>query len=89
MGTVTAGTMTTQSVYAWQTSPSNEALTYTSLTETWAEILNSAVTNYLVNANGSPRTTTVTMPNGMEERPVFTQRSGSVQRRTDLQGRNL
>jgi RHS repeat-associated protein len=67
MGTVTSGPMTTQAVYNWQTSPSNEAPTYSSLSETWAETNPApAVTTYLVNTNASPRTTTVILPNDVK-----------------------
>jgi hypothetical protein len=66
MGTMTAGTMTSQAVYAWQTNASN-APTYNTLTETWAHMdSGAAITSYLVNQNSSPRTTTITLPNGIK-----------------------
>jgi RHS repeat-associated protein len=66
MGTVTAGTMTTQSVYTWVTTPSSEPPTYTSVSETWASMdSGAAVTTYLLTpTNTSPRVTTITLPNG-------------------------
>ena len=64
MGTVTPGTLTTQAVYSWQTSAS-DAPNYSSVSETWAGMTSGpAVTTYLVYENASPRTTTVTLPNG-------------------------
>ena len=66
MGSMTAGTMTTDRVYAWTTS-SNKPPTYTSLTESWAYMDTAAVvTSYLVDQVSSPRTTTVTLPNGIK-----------------------
>lgn len=66
MGTMTAGTMTDQDVYNWQTTASNPP-TYTTLTETWAHMdTSAAVTTYVLNQNGNPRTTTVTKPNGVK-----------------------
>ena len=66
MGTVTAGTMTNQAVYHWQTS-TTDAPTYDTLTETWEHSdSGSAVTSYVLNPNAFPRTTTVTLPNGVK-----------------------
>ena len=65
MGTVTAGTMTTKRVYTWQTTASSPP-TYTTLTETWAHMdTSAAVTTYVVDQISTPRTTTVTLPNGV------------------------
>lgn len=66
MGTVTSGTMTNRRVYAWQTTASNPP-TYSTLTETWAHMdTSAAVTTYVLNQTATPRTTTVTMPNGIK-----------------------
>jgi len=66
MGTVSAGTMTSKAVYGWVTSLT-DAPTYTTMTESWAFIDTApSVTNYLINENSSPRTSTITLPNGVK-----------------------
>ncbi len=67
MGTVTAGTMTSKRVYNWQTSPTSAPPTYNTLTESWAHMdTDPVVTTYLLNQSAIPRTTTVTLPNGIK-----------------------
>lgn len=64
MGTVTQGTMSVQAVYNWQT-PASDAPSYTTLTESWDGMdAGAAVTTYDVHENSSPRTVTVTLPDG-------------------------
>jgi RHS repeat-associated protein len=64
MGTVTPGTMTKRQVYTWVTTASSPP-TYSTLTESWAFMDSSAaVTSYVVDSISTPRTTTVTLPNG-------------------------
>jgi RHS repeat-associated protein len=66
MGTLTSGTMTSKSVYGWVTS-STDAPTYSTLTESWSHMDTApAVTSYLINQSSSPRTTTITQPNGVK-----------------------
>src|SRR5690242_4684957 len=66
MGTVTIGTMTSRQVYGWQTSLT-DAPTYTTMTDSWA-FMDTApvVTNYAINENATPRTSTITLPNGVK-----------------------
>lgn len=66
-GTVTQGAMTHQEVYAYQFSNLTDAPTYTTMTETWTRDgvnTDQAVTSYEVHNNSTPRTVTVTLPNG-------------------------
>jgi RHS repeat-associated protein len=66
-GTVTPGLMTRQEVYGFQYTGLTDAPTFTSMTETWTRDgvnTDQAVTNYEVNQNSTPRTVTVTLPNG-------------------------
>ena len=66
MGTMTAGTMTSQNVYSWTTNASSPP-TYSTLTETWANMdTSAAVTTYVLNQSATPRTTTITLPNGVK-----------------------
>ena len=66
MGTVSAGTMTSRAVYGWQTTLT-DAPTYTTLTESWAYMDTApAVTNYAINQISTPRTSTITLPNGVK-----------------------
>src|SRR5215208_4448667 len=66
MGTLTSGTMTSKSVYGWVTT-STDAPTYSTLTESWSHMdTDPAVTSYLINQSSSPRTTTITQPNGIK-----------------------
>lgn len=77
-GTITAGSITREEVYNYplntsdttgtQASNLSEAPTYTSLTESWTRdgtpTMDQSVTQFSANPNGTPRTVTVTMPNG-------------------------
>lgn len=77
-GTITAGTLTREEIYNYplntsdttgtQASNLSEAPTFTSCTENWTRdgtsTMDQAVTQYSGNPNGTPRTVTVTMPNG-------------------------
>jgi RHS repeat-associated protein len=66
-GTVSQGAMTRQEVYAYQFTNLTDAPTYTSLTETWTTDgvnTDQATTQYEVHQNATPRTSTVTLPNG-------------------------
>jgi RHS repeat-associated protein len=66
-GTVTPGSMTRQEVYDYQFSNLTDAPTYTSMTETWTRDgvnTDQAVTSYEVHQNSTPRSVTVTLPNG-------------------------
>lgn len=66
-GTVTAGSMTQQEVYAFQETDLTDAPTYTLTTETWTKdgvTTDQAVTTYEVHENATPRTVTVPLPNG-------------------------
>lgn len=71
-GTVTAGAMTKQSVYNYPLSPDytlTDAPTYATLSESWADMDTApAVTSYAVNYNSTPRTITVTQPNGAKSK---------------------
>ncbi len=71
-GSVTnPGTMSTQTVYNYPATASNltSAPKYTTKTDTWANMdTAAAVTQYAVNNTASPRTTTVTLPNGTKTR---------------------
>ncbi|MGI8467429.1 MAG: RHS repeat-associated core domain-containing protein [Pyrinomonadaceae bacterium] len=67
-GTFTPGAMTRQMLYNYPLT-AGAALTsapqYTQMTETWANMdTPAAMTAYSVNNNGTPRTTSVTLPNG-------------------------
>jgi len=77
MGTVGQGSMTRKEVYNYplyvgdqsgtQSSGLTDAPTYTSLTEIWTRDgtnTDQAVTQYAVNETSSPRTVTITMPDG-------------------------
>jgi RHS repeat-associated protein len=66
-GTVTPGAMTRQEAYGFQYDNLTDAPTYTSLTETWTRdgvSTDQAVTGYEVHENSTPRTVTITLPNG-------------------------
>ncbi|HEX8735901.1 MAG TPA: hypothetical protein VF721_11285, partial [Pyrinomonadaceae bacterium] len=71
-GTVYQGAMTKQQTYNYPLSPVyglTDAPTYTTLTDTWTKdgVNNeTAVTNYLVQTNQSPRKITITAPNGLK-----------------------
>jgi RHS repeat-associated protein len=65
-GTVTAGTVTKQCVYNYPTTPDfnlTDAPKYTTLTETWDGMdTGAAITTYLLENNGTTRSTTITFP---------------------------
>jgi RHS repeat-associated protein len=66
-GTVTPGSMTRQEVYGYQFTNLTDAPTYISMTETWTRDgvnTDQAVTSYETHPNSTPRTVTVTLPNG-------------------------
>ena len=66
-GTVTPGPMTRQEVYGYQFENLTDAPTFTSMTETWTRDgvnTDQAVTSYEVHQNSTPRSVTVTLPNG-------------------------
>jgi RHS repeat-associated protein len=68
-GTVTPGLMTQQKVYDFQYTNLTDAPTFTSMTETWTRDgvnTDQATTHYEVHENTSPRTVTVTLPNGVK-----------------------
>ncbi|NNE67398.1 MAG: peptidoglycan DD-metalloendopeptidase family protein [Pyrinomonadaceae bacterium] len=70
-GTVTKGTMSTQTTYNYPATASNltSAPQYTTKTETWSGIdTAAAVTSYSVNNTANPRTTTITLPNGTKNK---------------------
>lgn len=79
-GTVTAGTMSKQVVYNYPLSPDytlNDAPTYSTQTESWDGMdTSAAVTNYNINFNSSPRTITVTQPNGVKSKQYLYNASG-------------
>ena len=79
-GTVTPGTMSKQAVYNYTLTPNyslTDAPTYTTLTESWAGMdTAAAVTNYSVSMNSSPRTITVTQPNGLKSKQYMFNASG-------------
>ena len=69
-GTVTQGLVTRRETYNYPLSPDNsltDAPSYTSMTESWTRDgtnFDSATTGYEVHQNSTPRTTTITLPNG-------------------------
>jgi RHS repeat-associated protein len=66
-GTVTQGTMSRQEVYDFQYTDLTDAPTFTSMTETWTRdgvSTDQATTSYEVHQNSTPRSVTVTLPNG-------------------------
>ncbi|MCA1579373.1 MAG: DUF4214 domain-containing protein [Acidobacteria bacterium] len=69
-GTITQGSLTRREQYNYPLTPNyalTDAPTYTSCTETWSRDgtnFDSATTTYEVFENASPRTVTVTLPNG-------------------------
>jgi RHS repeat-associated protein len=66
-GTVTPGSMTRQEAYDFQYANLTDAPTFTSMTETWTKDgvnTDQAVTSYEVHHDSTPRTVTVTLPNG-------------------------
>jgi RHS repeat-associated protein len=69
-GTITQGTMSKQAVYDYPLTANytlTDAPTYANLTESWAGMdTAAAVTNYQINFNATPRTVTVTQPNGLK-----------------------
>ncbi len=71
-GTVTAGTMSKQAIYNYTLSPNytlTDAPTYSALAESWDGMDTApAVTSYSINMNSSPRTITVTQPNGVKSK---------------------
>lgn len=71
-GTVTAGTMSRQEVYDFPLTPNytlTDAPTYSNLTESWDGMDTAPlVTNYLAFMNSTPRTITVTQPNGLKSK---------------------
>ncbi|MGI8544885.1 MAG: hypothetical protein ACR2MD_15610, partial [Aridibacter sp.] len=79
-GYVTAGTMSKEAVYDYPLSANytlTDAPTFTTLTESWAGMdTAAAVTSYAVNFNSSPRTITVTQPNGLKSKQYMYNASG-------------
>lgn len=73
-GTVSAGTMSKQAVYNYPLSPDyslTDAPTYSNLTESWAGMDTApAVTSYESYNNSSPRSVTVTQPNGVRSKQI-------------------
>lgn len=66
-GTVSPGSMTRQENYNFQYANLTDAPTFTSMTETWTRDgvnTDQAVTYYETHQNSTPRSVTVTMPNG-------------------------
>jgi RHS repeat-associated protein len=66
-GTVTPGSMTQQEAYDFQYTGLTNAPTFTSMTETWTRDgvnTDQATTQYEVHENSTPRTISVTLPNG-------------------------
>ena len=74
MGTIYQGTLTRKEEYNYPAGPDYslaDAPTYTSMTETWTRdgtTLDSATTGFQVFENSTPRTTTVTLPNGRKNK---------------------
>lgn len=70
MGSVSQGQTTRTETYNYPLSPDyslTDAPAYTSMTESWTRDgtnFDSAITTYAVNENSSPRTVTITLPNG-------------------------
>lgn len=79
-GTVTSGTMTKQAVYNYPLTPTytlTDAPTYSTQTETWDGMdTSAAVTGYSINMNSSPRTITVTQPNGLKSKQYMYKATG-------------
>lgn len=70
-GTVTQGAMTRREDYNFQSGTLTDAPTFTSMTETWTKdgvTTDQATTYYEVHQNSSPRTVTVTLPNGTKSK---------------------
>ena len=70
-GSVTAGTMSTESIYNYPATASNlsAAPQYTTKTDTWYSMdTSAAITSYSVNNTANPRTTTITLPNGTKNK---------------------
>lgn len=72
--------MSKQAVYDYPMTPNyslTDAPTYSNLTESWVGMDTApAVTNYLINYNSSPRTVTVTQPNGVKSKQYSYKASG-------------
>jgi RHS repeat-associated protein len=72
MGMVSPGSNTRSETYNYPLTPNyslTDAPTYTSMTESWTRDLvsfDSAITSYAVSENSSPRTVTITLPNGVK-----------------------
>ena len=70
-GTITQGSLTRRDIYSYPLTPDSsltDAPTYSSLVQEWTRDgtnLDSATTSYVVNQNSSPRTTAITLPNGI------------------------
>ncbi len=79
-GTVTPATMSKQAVYNYPLSPDytlTDAPTYSTLTESWAGMdTAAAVTSYDIHQNSTPRTITVTQPNGVKSEQLSFNHSG-------------
>ncbi|HKD39328.1 MAG TPA: RHS repeat-associated core domain-containing protein [Myxococcaceae bacterium] len=70
MGTIRPGTMTHRQIYDYPPRPApdlKDAPTYHTLTENWAYIDDSAVTQYVVHFDETPRSIYITYPNGTQE----------------------
>ena len=79
-GSVTAGTMSKQEVYDFPLTPNyslTDAPTYSNFTESWDGMDTAPlVTNYLTFMNSSPRTITVTHPNGLKSKQYMYNAAG-------------
>lgn len=79
-GTVTAGTMSKQAEYNYPLTPLytlTDAPTYSTLKESWAGMDTAPVeTLYNINMSSSPRTITVTKPNGVKSKQYMYNASG-------------
>lgn len=79
-GTVSAGSMSKQAVYDYPLVPDytiTDAPTYPNLTESWAGMDTApAVTNYSLNMSASPRTISVTQPNGLKSKQYMYNAAG-------------
>jgi RHS repeat-associated protein len=73
-GTVTQGSLTHRDTYSYPLTPNGsltDAPTYSSLVQEWTRDgtnLDSATTSYLVDQISTPRTTTITLPNGIKNK---------------------
>ena len=81
-GTVTQGSMSTETVYNYPLTANSSLTTapmYTTKTETWYKMntAEASVTSYSVNNTATPRTTTITLPNGTRNKSYSYNTSGT------------